>query len=211
VNYIDPTGYMAAPLVNTGCTLFSFASNLLLGNRVHKAVFQDFLQNGPGNRVDRKADTTIGKLMGALGAWVDWATGDPNLTDTLDELLLRPDLIQEGTREVWEIKPMNDLGQWAAEEEVRDYVDHMNYYDSQQPMWRAGTSYSPPHAILVGGKVIRFDASEPGVILYCPDSALDRTNYGTELMTAVNVAIVGARIIHSLIAAAAVRGLAGAL
>jgi RHS repeat-associated protein len=137
VNNVDPTGLLLA--------------SLIWGQRVHREISRHFTSTGPM----RLANVSINTIIRAV-------TGIP--TFRAPGALIRPDLVDLRTREVYEIKTV--LGAAVGAIQLAGYLTMLNSLDPAGG-WRPGMSYRAPSPISLGTGVTAYVLpTAAGLILY---------------------------------------------
>lgn len=142
-------------------------TKMLYGIAVHAAITADFVMGA-----SRKGDQTIKKIFGDR-------VGVFNLGRQ------RPDLVDFGTREIYEIKPSTDIG---GPHQLMGYILILNWlFDEPGNPWKHGTTYNygGPNPIPLGlGAEAYVHPTANGMIIY----DLFDNNNGLKLMAAMATA-----------------------
>jgi RHS repeat-associated protein len=121
------------------------------GMAVHWYIYNDFRSWAGGEEGDRVWFTTNNSINTILDIRGKDKLPRSNKIDGLIAGLLRPDMADLRTKEVYEVKPLWSQGGPA---QLASYIDLLNKYDPGPPapstLWKPGQTYSPPHRFFVG-------------------------------------------------------------
>lgn len=132
-----------------GTTIF----DALDGQLVHKRLGLDFTEYG--ENPDRLSDR-----------WISTILSQEYKNQYFPIIPLRPDLIDTGVHQIFEIKPLTSFPEGVIQ--LNSYLEVLNHFDTINH-WTAGTSvtYSPPSEINLGmGAYAKIWQPEDGVITY---------------------------------------------
>jgi RHS repeat-associated protein len=136
-NSLQPHSYVASNPVDATDPSGAFSS-LIWGREVHRRIGLDFEGTKPEIRI---SDRSLNEILFRR-------TTQPHLVDYVG--LLRPDLVDLETKEVFEIKPAARLAEGFFQ--LEGYILALNWADPDKSLpWREGlaNSYMPPSSIPV--------------------------------------------------------------
>ncbi len=151
IRYIDPDGK----------ALF----DLLFGTAVHRAIAQAYGAENPTHDIGGKSALGGFEAIGSIIKQI--SQGIIGKGDIKEDLLLRPDLVDRTTSEVWQIKSATPDEAAKAEPELKE---ELSIFAKWGMSMKPGSSVARGTSglLFVGGRTVQYWSPKPGVILYQP-------------------------------------------